>query len=239
MHAPVFGGFAGIAFDAYGTLFDVNGIEPVCATVTSQPAELARLWRMKQLDYSVLRTVMDRYVDWGQITSDALDFAATALRIELDPATRRRLIRAWLELPVFADVPAALARLHASEIRLLILSNGTHQMLTPLIERHGLMDSFVAVLTSEAVHAFKPDPSIYAQVADRLHARINEILFVTANGFDVAGAKSIGFTVCRVDRRGEPLDPLGFDPDIHVRDLGELADQLLGSAAEHAGAKEG
>jgi 2-haloacid dehalogenase len=137
-------------------------------------------------------------------------------------------MRGWLELPVFQDVVPALDRLRAAETRMLILSNGTREMLLPLLERHGLSATFGAVLTSEAVQTFKPDPSIYAQVPERLHARINETLFVTANGFDVAGAKAAGFTVCRVDRVGLPLDPLGFEPDIQVADLGELADRLLG-----------
>jgi 2-haloacid dehalogenase len=232
MHALVFGGFAGVVFDAYGTLFDIDGLDAHCANFTDRPADLARLWRMKQIDYAILRTAMDRYADWGQITSDALDFAATSLSVELDPTARRRLMRAWLELPAYPDVRPALDRLAVADLRLLILSNGTRQMLTPLIEHHGLTDYFLAVLTSEAVQAFKPDPSIYGQVTERLHARINEILFVTANGFDVAGAKSVGFTVCRVDRRGTPLDQLGFDPDIHVRHLGELADLLLGNERE-------
>ena len=148
--------------------------------------------------------------------------------VDLDPPTRRVLMRAWLELSAFPDVPDALARLAAADLRLLILSNGTRQMLTPLIERNGLTQHFQAVLTSEAVQTFKPDPSIYAQVTERVHARINEILFVTSNGFDVAGSKSVGFTVCRIDRTGGPLDPLGFEPDLHVRDLTELADALLG-----------
>ena len=232
MHASVFGGFAGIAFDAYGTIFDLGQIEQHCARVTDRAAEMASLWRMKQLDYAILRTVMDRYADWGQITSDALDYAATALGIVLDPASRRLLMRGWLELPAYPDVPPALARLAESDLRLLMLSNGTTQMLSPLIERNGLSDRFLAVLTSEAVQTFKPDPSIYGQVIDQLHARINEILFVTANGFDVAGSKAVGVTVCRVDRRGEPLDQLGLEPDLHVRDLAELADLLLGNTDE-------
>ncbi len=228
MHTSVFGGFAAIVFDAYGTLFDVSGLEQPCSRVTDRPAELSQIWRSKQLEYAVLRTVMDHYADWGQITSDALDYAATAMEVDLDPPTRRILMRAWLELPAYPDVPGALARLAASDLRLLILSNGTRQMLTPLIERNGLTEHFQAVLTSEAVQTFKPDPSIYAQVPERVHARINEILFVTSNGFDVAGSKSVGFTVCRIDRTGGPLDPLGFEPDLHVGDLTELADALLG-----------
>ncbi|MGH9176140.1 MAG: haloacid dehalogenase type II [Vicinamibacterales bacterium] len=232
MSSATYGGFEGIVFDAYGTLFDVTGIESACGAVTSEPSELARLWRGKQLEYAVLRTLMDRYVDWGQITSDALDFAATLLGVDLNPASRRLLMQSWLELPAFPDVVPALQRLQAAEMRLLILSNGTRQMLTPLVERHGLTALLMSTLTSEAVQAFKPDPSIYAQVTERLHARINEILFVTANGFDVAGAKAVGLTVCRVDRAGLPLDPLGFDPDFHVTDLGGLADLLLGDRDE-------
>jgi 2-haloacid dehalogenase len=232
VQASVFGGFAGIVFDAYGTLFDVDGLEAHCASVTDRPAELARLWRMKQIDYAILRTVMDRYADWGQITSDALDFATTSLGVELSPADRRRLMRAWLELPAFPDARPALERLLAADLRLLILSNGTRQMLEPLINHNELTPYFISVLTSEAVQAFKPDPSIYGQVTERLYARINEILFVTANGFDVAGSKSVGFTVCRIDRRGLPLDQLGFEPDFHARDLCELADLLLGTEQE-------
>lgn len=232
MQTSMFGGFAGVVFDAYGTLFDLDEIEARCARVTERPAEFARIWRAKQLDYAVLRTVMDRYADWGQLTSDALEYTASLLRAPLDPGSRRALMAGWLELPAFPDVPAALTRLAESELRLLILSNGTRQMLTPLLDHSGLSDRFLAVLTSEAVQAFKPEPSIYAQVTERIHARINEILFVTANGFDVAGSKSAGFTVCRVDRHDEPLDPLGFEPDLVVRDLGELADRLLGTAEE-------
>lgn len=229
MHASIFGGFAGVVFDAYGTLFDIDALETHCGAVVDQPRELARLWRMKQIDYAILRTVMDRYADWSQITSDALDFATTALGIDVDPNQRRVLMRGWLELPAFADVPDALTRLAAADLPLVILTNGTRQMLTPLLERSQLAEHFAAVLTSESVQAFKPDPSIYIQVTERLRARINEVLFVTANGFDVAGSKSVGFTVCRVDRRGTPLDQLGLEPDIHVQHLGELADLLLGS----------
>lgn len=232
MQTSTFGGFAGVVFDAYGTLFDVRGVEEACARVTDQASEFARVWRAKQLEYAFLRTIMDRYADWGQLTSDALHYTASRLRVQLDPVSRRVLMGAWLQLPTFPDVPAALTRLTDADLRLLILSNGTRQMLMPLLDHNGLTDRFVSVLTSEAVQAFKPEPSIYGQVTDRIHARINEILFVTANSFDVAGSKSVGFTVCRIDRDGDPLDPLGYEPDIFARDLGDLADQLIGPATE-------
>jgi 2-haloacid dehalogenase len=239
VQTSTFGGFAGIVFDAYGTLFDVVGIESHCALLTERSEEFARIWRSKQLDYAILRTIMDRYADWGQITSDALDYTASLLRVELTPTARRSLMDAWLDLPTYPDVPAALDRLSAADLRLLILSNGTRQMLEPVLRRNGLTERFQGVLTSEAVQAFKPEPSIYGQVTDAIHARINEILFVTANGFDVAGAKAVGFTVCRVDRRGDPLDPLGLEPDIHVRDLGDLVDRLLGPQDDSRSMQEG
>lgn len=226
MNASSFGGFAGIVFDAYGTLFDVAAIEGACAPHTADPEAFSRLWRGKQLEYSFLRTAMDRYADFGQITSDALDYTTTVYRVELNPLERARLMQAWLTLPAFAEAPLALDKLQAAGHRMLILSNGTRQMLEPLLAHNGMRGAFIDVLTSERVQVFKPDPNIYMLVATRIYARMNEILFVTANGFDIAGAKCAGFTVCRVDRYGLPLDLLDYEPDIVVHDLLELVGLL-------------
>jgi 2-haloacid dehalogenase len=227
MGSETFGGFQGIVFDAYGTLFDVGAITRACEGVTGEPAAFSSLWRAKQLEYSVLRTVMDCYADFGEITSDALDYVTSAYGVELAPYERRRLMQAWLELPPYPDVEPALDHLDAANQRMLILSNGTRQMLDPMVERAGLARYFLAVLTSERVQSFKPDVAIYQLVTERIYARMNELLFVTANGFDVAGAKAAGLTVCRVNRTGLPLDPLGFEPDMVVRDLTGLVDALL------------
>jgi 2-haloacid dehalogenase len=228
MSGSTFGGFQGIVFDAYGTLFDVAALDRVCATVSDDPTAFTHMWRAKQLEYAVLRTVMDRYVDFGQITSDALDYTATCNRVDLEPIRRGELMRAWQELPAFMEVHLALDHLHAAGQRLGVLSNGTRQMLDPLLRHNGLQEYFLAVFTSERVQAFKPHISVYMLVTERFHARMNEILFVTANGFDVAGAKSAGLSVCRVNRAGTPLDPLGAEPDLTVRDLQELVKLLLG-----------
>lgn len=226
MNAASFGGFAGIVFDAYGTLFDVLAVESACRPHVDDAEAFARLWRTKQLEYAVLRTVMDRYTDFGQITSDALDYTTTVYGADLSPLERARLMQAWLTLPAFAEVPLALDKLQARGHRMAILSNGTRQMLDPVLAHNGMSGAFVDVLTSERVQCFKPDASIYALVTTRFYVRMNEILFVTANGFDVAGAKSAGFTVCRVDRDGLPLDLLDYEPDIVVRDLLELVGLL-------------
>jgi 2-haloacid dehalogenase len=227
MSTSRYGGFHGIIFDVYGTLVDLSALERPCSTISEQPAAFSTLWRTKQLEYAVLRTVMDRYADWGQITSDALDYTATVFHAAIGPTERRDLMRAWLELPPFADVAPALQRLSGSGTRLAALSNATHQMLAPLM-RHADLDRHLdLVLSSEAVQVFKPDRQIYELAAEYIPARMNELLFVTANGFDVAGAKAAGLTVCRVNRHDLPLDPLGYDPDMTVGDLGELV-ELLG-----------
>jgi 2-haloacid dehalogenase len=233
------GGLEGIVFDAYGTLFDVGALDHACAAVTDAPAALAQLWRAKQLEYSFVRTLIDRYADWGQLTSDALDYASTALGVGLSPAARRALMAAWLTLPTFPDVPEALTRLHASGLRLAILSNGSREMLQPLLRQAALEPLLFALLSSDRVQTFKPDPTIYSLAADRFQARIFELLFVSSNGFDIAGSKSFGFTVCRVNRAGLPLDPLGCEPDMTVANLAELADLLLGAPAQAAQGEKG
>ncbi|HUG14203.1 MAG TPA: haloacid dehalogenase type II [Thermomicrobiales bacterium] len=226
MNSSKFGGFHGIVFDVYGTLFDIGAIVNACQEVTDDGASFSRLWRTKQLEYSVLRTVMDRYADFGEITSDALEYTSNAFGIALLPLERRRLMQAWQSLPAYPDVPLALDQLHAAGQRMLVLSNGSRQMLDPLLEQSGLTPYFGAVLSSEQVQSYKPDAAMYQLITERIYARMNEVLFVTANGFDIAGAKAAGLTVCRVNREGLPLDPLGFEPDIVVSDLGGLVDAL-------------
>lgn len=228
MSAPTFGGLSGVVCDAYGTLFDVAALERACAAVSPDPGALAILWRAKQLEYAFIRTAIDRYADWGQVTSDALDYALAAHGLMPDPAQRRALLDAWLSLPAFPEVPAAVARLREAGMRVAILSNGTRRMLEPLVRLAGLDGRLAALLTSERVQTFKPHPDIYALAPDELRARAYELLFVTANGFDIAGAKACGFTVCRVNRAGLPLDALGLEPDITVANFTELADRLLG-----------
>lgn len=227
MSVSLVGGFSGVVFDAYGTLFDVAAIETACIAVTEDPARLAALWRAKQLEYSFLRTAIDRYADWGQITSDALDYASTFLHVDMDPRDRRELLRAWDSLPAFPDVQPALERLQAAGVRMAILSNGSLHMLERLVHTNGLHRYFVDILSSEHVQTFKPDAALYALAPDRFHSRVYELLFVSSNGFDVAGSKAFGFSVCRVDRLRQPMDALGLEPDFTVSDLGELADLLL------------
>lgn len=235
MASTRFGGFAAIVFDAYETLFDVDALQEVCATVVSDPEPFVLMWRAKQLEYAILRTVIDQYSDWGQITSEALDYTISRFELVIDPDQRGRLMRAWVQLPAFPDVHDALARLDHSGGRIIILSNATQVMLRPLIAQNGLTEYIDDVLTSELVQVFKPNQFLYSMASERLMARPHEVLFVTANGFDVAGAKAASLSVCWLNRRNLPLDPLGYEPDFRVHHLGELVDLLLGGSDEDEG----
>ncbi len=214
-----------LVFDAYGTLLDVASVEDACRSVTGAASALATLWRQKQLEYSWLRTLMGRYSDFLSVTADALDYALDALGLSVDPDTRERLLESWREVRPFPDVAPALDRLRTWTLA--ILSNGMPAMLEAALRRAGLRDRFAAVLSADLVGASKPAPQVYRIPEETLGIPRREILFVSSNGWDAAGAGASGVPVAWVNRRGAPPERLGAPLDLVVRDLGELADALL------------
>lgn len=222
--------YSAVLLDLYGTLFSVASINRICQRVTDHPSDLSRLWRSKQLEYTFLRSSMGQFVDFDTITADALDYALAALRLRADATQRQRLANAWLTLRAFPDVPKALEQLAQSGMPLAVLSNGTEQSINALLEQAGLRGSVSGILSSDRARAYKPSPAIYELGNTFVSADPANILMVSSNGFDVAGAKSFGFSVCRVDRLGLPMDPLGFEPDLTVRTFAALVDNVLGVA---------
>jgi 2-haloacid dehalogenase len=217
----------GVIFDVYGTLFDIAAVATALSRVTDRPEELSRLWRAKQLEYSFVRTLLGDYVNFELVTEHALDYTLEAHDIALDHAQRRRLLRAWRELPLFPDVRPALELFHDAGIPLVILSNGAGRALVALVEQAKIAQLFATVLSSETVTVYKPDPAIYQLAANQFKSPAEELMFVSANGFDIAGARRFGFTVVRVDRSGAPLDRLGTEPHYTVSDFNGLADVIL------------
>lgn len=215
----------GVVFDAYGTLLDVGSVTAACeARLPGRGGELSRLWRQRQLEYTWLRSLMGRYVDFWQVTADALTHALAALGAPADQAVVDELRAVYLTLAPFAEVPAALARL--APLRRLVLSNGTAAMLDAALGHAGLLPHLEAVLSVEQVGSFKPAPQVYALANAHLACRPAEVLFVSANGWDVAGAAHAGLTVCWVNRAGAAPEQLGGSPRLVVRDLAELAERL-------------
>jgi 2-haloacid dehalogenase len=215
---------AALIFDAYGTLFDVASLAEGCAGVAPDPARLVSLWRAKQLEYSFLRALMGpaAYVDFWQVTADALDFAAQQLELTLSGGERARALEGWLRVRPYPEVAAALEHLASAGRACIILSNGSPSMLHAAVSGAGLAECFQAVLSVDAVRTYKPDPRVYQLAMDALGLPAAELLFVSSNGWDAAGARAFGYRVAWINRSGAPTERLGFPPDLTIADLSAL-----------------
>lgn len=177
---------------------------------------LAALWRSKQLQYSLLRSMMNRYKDFSQVTQDGLVYAAHALGLHLDEAKRTRLMDAYMTLAAFPDVKPGLQQLKAMGLRLAVLSNGEPKMLLSAARSAGIADLLDAVISVDEVKVFKPSPRVYELASTRLKAPKNSIGFVSSNNWDVNGAGSAGLTTFWIQRAAaEPPEELDY-PAAHI-----------------------
>lgn len=216
-------------FDAYGTLFDVNAAARLAADEPGQDAlaavwpQLARDWRLKQLQYTWLRAVADQHCDFWQVTQDGLDWAMEAAGLD-DPILRERLLALYWELPAYAEVPDMLATLNSRGIQTGILSNGSPDMLSGAVDSAGLGEFITANLTVESVGVFKPHAKVYDLVEAHYGCARDQVLFVSSNGWDAAGAAGYGFQTAWVNRAGEPIDRLYAKPHHVLSDLTTIPD---------------
>ena len=207
-------------FDAYGTLFDVHSVVEAGRALTRDPQALSLLWRQKQLEYTWLRTLMGRYEDFWAVTEAALRFALGRLGIAAGDEAVARLMEAYLSLATFPDVAGALAGLAGTPLG--ILSNGSPRMLDAAVRSSGLAGTFRHVLSVDAVRAYKPSPTVYELGPRAFGVPAGDILFVSSNAWDVAGAKAFGYRTCWCNRLAAPMDRLGVSPDFEVRTLDEI-----------------
>ncbi len=211
-------------FDAYGTLFDVNSAarrasaEPDHAALAQKWPEISANWRRKQLEYTWLRAVANRHCDFWQVTQDGLDWALEAAKITSD-ATRARLLALYRELAAYPEVSLMLDTLKAGGARTAILSNGSPDMLDAAVNSAGLIKKLDAVLSVEDVGVFKPHDKVYDLVGARFACAPEDVLFVSSNGWDAAGAAGYGFTTAWVNRAGDPVDRLYATPNHILNDL--------------------
>jgi len=211
-----------LVFDAYGTLYDVHSVMRRCeACFPGKGMALSQLWRAKQLEYTWQRSLMQRYAPFSTVTREALRYGCAVLGLPLGE-NERELMDAYLQLAPFPEVPAALERLR---LKRAILSNGSPDMLEPLVRNSGLR--FDAVLSVDELRVYKPAPQVYQLAVNRLGVAREAIGFVSSNCWDAAGAKAFGFTVFWINRANAPVDALGVVPDRQVAHLGELADEVL------------
>jgi len=220
-------GVSACVFDAYGTLFDFASAAARCAEVPAEKrAALTTLWRDKQLQYAWLRTLENRYADFWQVTGDALDFALESLELA-SPPLRDRLMDLYLGLEPFAEVPAVLGALRKAGYKTAILSNGSPAMLDALVTRSGLKPMFDAVLSADAVRAFKTHPKVYQYALDTLALPARAIAFQSSNAWDAHGASDFDMRVVWCNRYGQRRERLPGRPDFEIRTLAELP-ALLG-----------
>jgi len=210
-----------IAFDAYGTLFDLHSVTALCdCKFPGQGAELSKLWRAKQLEYAWLRSLTERYEEFWRVTESALAFACNSLSLACPAETRRDLMESYLHLDTFPEVKSALGKL--SQHKLAILSNGSPKMLDAAVESAGLKGIFADVISADEVKTYKSSPRVYGLVSKHLGVSKSAIAFVSSNFWDIAGAKSYGFWTCWLNRCNVPEDELGVKPDCTVETLDRL-----------------
>jgi 2-haloacid dehalogenase len=207
-------------FDAYGTLFDVHSVITTLQAFTPQAEAISLLWRTKQLEYSWLRSLMGRYIDFWQVTDEALRFALKRYGLSLAPEQYTTVLNAYLTLAAYAEIPAMLERLAPRPC--VILSNGAPHMLAAVVAASGLQGRFTHLLSVDLLKVYKPDPRAYALAPTALGLPKEAMVFVSSNAFDVMGAKAFGFQVVWINRAGAQADELGIAPDLVLSRLDRL-----------------
>lgn len=217
MTAPI----RALVFDAYGTLFDPFAVKTRAEELfPGHGAALSQLWRAKQLEYSWLRTLMGSYENFWKLTEDALIFACRSLKLSCDKHQRQQLMQVYLTLPAFPEVKSALEKLR--HLPLSILSNGTPEMLAPLVAANGMAHFFRNIFSVDSLQMYKPRPEVYQHAATSLGIPKEAIGFVSSNYWDIAGATSFGFRTYWLNRSAAVADELGITPTAILPNLSSL-----------------
>jgi 2-haloacid dehalogenase len=209
-----------VLFDAYGTLFDVRSVLTHESGIDGDLRALSVLWRQRQLEYTWLRSLMDRYEDFWNVTEAALRSAARQLQIAIDGMLLDRLMNAYLLPSAFEDVKPALTSLEG--LPLVILSNGSLKMLQSAIRHNELESFFAEIISVDRARTYKPSPRVYALGTESLRLPAPNILFVSSNSWDASGAKTYGYQVCWCNRQNQEAEFLEGSPDFTVTRLDQI-----------------
>lgn len=205
-------------FDAYGTLFDVHSVIDTCNNYFPQKGEcISQTWRKKQLEYAFLRQIMGKYDTFFNATKDALHYAVTLHGGNLNKETETALIQSYLQLTPYSEVTDVLAKLEGKSR--VIFSNGSHDMLDPLVQYSSLGNLLDQVVSVDDIKQYKPTPASYNYLLGLLGIKREEVLFMSSNGWDIAGAKNFGFHTAWINRHYLPTEQLQLPPDKVYDDL--------------------
>ncbi len=210
-----------IIFDAYGTLFDVNSAAEKCkGKIGDKWEDFANYWRTTQLEYTWLRSLMNRHKDFWKITEDSLDKSMKFFKI--DNSMRNDLLDLYKALSPFSEVKETLNKLKKKNFKLAILSNGTPSLLGNLVKNNNLENIFDDIFSIEEVGIFKPDSKVYELPVNKYNIKKDEILFLSANTWDVSGGGNYGYNSVWVNRNKNIFDNLDYQPLDEIHDLSEL-----------------
>jgi 2-haloacid dehalogenase len=238
-----------VVFDAYGTLYDIQSVAAVTEEMFPGYGEIVtQVWRIKQLEYTWLRSLMRRYEDFSVVTRDSLAYTLRCLGLEHDPAAFERIMDKYLHLDLYPDAMTALEAMNTR--KLAILSNGSTGMLNALVANSGLDRVLDATISIDAGRIFKPSPDAYRLIESTLGVPSGEVLFVSSNPWDACGAKAFGLNVAWIERVSPEamalacvksdsvapltmfkairtqMDELGLEPDYRIHALSELPDMV-------------
>ena len=212
-----------IIFDAYGTLFDVNSAAEKCKVKIGDKWEgFANYWRATQLEYTWLRSLMNRHKDFWQVTEDSLDKSMQAFNI--DSSMRNELLNLYKVLSTFPEVKEVLNKLKKKNYKLAILSNGTPFLLNELVKSNNLDNIFDNIFSIEEVKTYKPDPKVYNIPIKKYQIQKNEVAYLSANTWDVSAGGNYGFNSVWVNRNKNIFDKLDYLPKNEVKNLNQLLD---------------
>jgi len=213
-------------FDAYGTLFDINSVtKQYCNELGDLLEPFSSLWRSKQLEYSWLRSLMDRYEDFWYVTEESLNYALDYFNIK-NEFLKINLLNAYENINCYEEVPNALSKLKERGISTAILSNASPSMLHIAIKNSKIDFYIDSCFSVNNLKIYKPHPTVYNLVLEKYNLNKNEILFVSSNSWDVAGAKSFGFNVSWINRFNNKKEVLSFESDIELTSLMDLLNIL-------------
>ena len=222
MTAPGFDDIGACVFDAYGTLLDFNSAVDRCrGRIGDRADELSALWRHKQLQYTWLRSLMGRFVDFWHVTGEALDHSMKAIGLD-DERLRAELMQLYLSLEPYPDARDCLARVKKAGTKTAILSNGSMTMLVAAVKNAGLDDVIDAIYSVDRAEIFKPHHSVYQISVDELKLPSQRISFQSANSWDAHGGAAFGFRVAWINRSGQPAEILPGEIHAELSSLAEL-----------------
>lgn len=223
-----------IAFDAYGTLFDVYSMGELAEKLFPGHGQaLSMMWRDRQIEYTRLVTMSDPnpggskyYLPFWDITIRSLRYVCKRLGLELSDENEKQLMDQYAKLTSFEDSKFVLQEIKSRHISTAILSNGSREMLSTVVQSNGLKPYLDKVVTVEEVRLFKTAPQAYELLLKAFPVTKKEILFVSSNAWDALAAKWYGFDVFWVNRLGHPFEEIGEKPSYEGTSLSQVLEVI-------------